>query len=475
MNKLHSPKIKGLFNLSIPLDQFINDIPIGIAVLDTERRLVLLNRTHQALSGFSQEEVTGIPCCHVLRSGLCVTGCPALSLDEKSEPVCMETDLINRDRQKIPIRITIAPLTDSKGNIAGFLETTEDMRHIREMDARMTQAYSFAQIVGKSRQMEKVFQILPVIAQSDSSVLITGETGTGKDMVAEAIHQASERAKGPFVKVNCGALPETLLESELFGHQKGAFTGAVENKPGRFRLAHNGTLFLTEIGDLPLSLQVKLLTFLDDKMVFPLGSTKGFQADVRVIAATHRHLEQMVRDKHFREDLLFRLNVVRLHLPALREREDDIRLLLDYFFNTLKNRFRKNIKGFSNNALKILKNYKYPGNVRELRNIVEYAANICQDEQIQPDHLPAYLTEAEPFVKDSETSEHHKPPNDTGPVHPDSSSHKGYGPDQTWSSVERKMIMDALVKAGGRRSKAAEIMGWGRSTLWRKMKQYGID
>jgi transcriptional regulator with PAS, ATPase and Fis domain len=319
--------------------------------------------------------------------------------------------------------------------------------------------------------MTKLFQTIPLVAQNDSAVLITGETGTGKDMLAEAIHQASNRAKGPFVKINCGALPETLLESELFGHQKGAFTGAVENKPGRFRLAHNGTLYLTEVGDLPLALQVKLLTFLDDKVVYPLGSTKGFQANVRVITATHRNLDMMVKERMFRKDLMFRLNVVRLHLPPLRKRGDDVRLILDHFLNIFASRFRKDVKNISKKALQILLDYSFPGNVRELRNVVEYAVNICPKGQIQPMHLPAYLMDAKsqsalsPFGE-AEPSEWSAPPI-TSNI--EKSDHK------TWASMERDIIMEALVKAGGRRNKAAAILGWGRSTLWRKMKQYKIN
>ena len=432
---------------------------------------MLLNRALEALTGFSQEEAAGIPCHHILRSRVCIKDCPALHMQAESESESLESDLINRDRRAVPIGITLAPLKDTAGNLAGFLETVQDLRPLRELDANISHAYRFAQIVGRSPQMEKIFQILPVIAQNDSSVLITGETGTGKDLVAETLHQASGRSKGPFVKVNCGALPETLLESELFGHQKGAFTGAVETKPGRFRLAHGGSLYLTEIGDLPLSLQVKLLTFLDDQVVYPLGSTKGFQANVRVIAATHRKLEQMVHDGRFREDLLFRLNVIRIHIPPLRERNGDVRLLLDHFLGSLNARLGKNIAGFSKNALETLKNYLYPGNVRELQNIIEYAVNICQERQIFSHHLPAYLTETPTWIADQ-----------TDPGTNRLASIKLSGPDaasaagseQTWTEMERRLIMEALVKAGGRRSKAAELMGWGRSTLWRKMKQYGI-
>lgn len=392
-------------------------------------------------------------------------------MDKDSEPLFIDSDLINRDRMLVPVRINTAPLHSPGGRLMGFLEAIEDLRPFRELDAKISHAYSFAHLIGRSPQMEKLFQILPVIAQNDSSVLITGETGTGKDLVAEAIHQASGRTKGPFVKVNCGALPETLLESELFGHQKGAFTGAVENKHGRFRLAHNGTLYLTEIGDLPLSLQVKLLTFFDDQVIYPLGSTKGFQTNVRVIAATHRHLEQMVRDGRFREDLLFRLNVVRVHLPPLRERDGDVRLLLDYFLNKLSSQFAKNIKGFSGDALKILKNFPYPGNIRELRNVIEYAVNMCQEGHIQPHHLPAYLTEIRSCDKDTNTGKEEVPRLvQSGP-----DEEKRAEKEPTWSAVERKMIIDALLKTGGRRSRTADLLGWSRSTLWRKMKQHEID
>jgi len=471
LNTSQQSKINPFFDFAVDIPTLIDEIPLGIVILDTDRKILLLNRAFEALTGFSQKEAAGITCHHILRSKLCIQGCPALNMQKDSEPACVESDLINRDRKLIPVRINISSLNGPDGSAVGFIETVEDMRPIRKLDAQISQAYSFANLIGRSPQMEKIFKILPVLAQSDSSVLITGETGTGKDMVAEAVHQASSRAKGPFVKVNCGALPETLLESELFGHQKGAFTGAVENKPGRFRLAHNGTLYLTEIGDLPLSLQVKLLTFFDDQVVYPLGGTKGFQANVRVIAATHRNLEQMVQQERFREDLLFRLNVVRIHLPPLREREGDTRLLIDHLLNDLTSRFRKNIKGFSKKALGIIMGYQYPGNVRELKNIIEYAVNICQEGQIKPDHLPTYLAEARPWDKDTDTVKVQAPL--SAPSDP--SAQKLLETEHSWTAMERKMILEALLKTGGRRSKTAELLGWGRSTLWRKMKQHEID
>lgn len=458
-------KIAGLFEHPLAFPSFLDEIPLGLAVLDKNRRIVLLNRTLEGLTGYSRQEAKGIPCAYILRSNICFENCPAITMLDSADAVCTEANIISRDRQKIPVRITFSVIRDADGLTMGYLEAVEDIRLLRSLNGKTDQAYAFGQIIGHSPQMDRIFRVLPVIAQSDSSVLITGETGTGKDFVAEAIHQGSLRGKDPFIKVNCGALPETLLESELFGHQKGAFTGAVENKPGRFRLAHNGTLYLTEIGDLPLSLQVKLLTFLDDKVVFPLGGTKGFQVNVRVIAATHRNLGVMVREGRFREDLLFRLNVVRLHLPPVRERGEDIRLLLDHFMRSYLTRLKKPIKGFSAKALRLLLDFTYPGNVRELRNIVEYAVNICEEDQILLKHLPAYLTD--PSARDWEEEKHEPRTHLTSEPQPEK-------PLKDWASAEKAMILDALLKARGSRSKAAESLGWGRSTLWRKMKSHGL-
>jgi PAS domain S-box-containing protein len=471
LNTLQHTQIKGLFDTSIELPSLIDEIPLGIVVLDTQRRIVLINRAFEALSGFSMEDARGISCFHIMRSKLCIQKCPLQKMDSNSESILVESDIINKERELIPVLINLSPIKDTEGNLTGFLETVEDLRPLKEVDDKTPQAYTYRHLIGKSPEMTRIFQTLPLLAQSDSAILITGETGTGKDVLAEAIHQASNRAKGSFVKVNCGALPETLLESELFGHRKGAFTGAVENKPGRFRLAHNGTLYLTEIGDLYLPLQVKLLTFLDDKVVYPLGTAKGFQADVRVIAATHRNLDLMVKERKFREDLMFRLNVVRLHLPPLRERGDDIRLILDHFINIFSTRFRKDINGLSKRALKILMDYPFPGNVRELRNIIEYAVNICPRGQIQFTHLPAYLSETKHHY-DRSTSEDGEAYEWTASFVRSNSEQSGQ---KTWSSLERDMIMEALVKSKGRRNKTADMLGWGRSTLWRKMKQYKID
>jgi len=472
-----NPHIHAL--LSTPLDfiHMIDEIPLGIIVLDRDLRVVHLNRHFEALSGIPLERAHGIECHNIVRSSACVTNCPFLAMNQGNRSISCENDMINMDRQKLPIRTTLAPLLDNSGNITGYIETIEDLRKVETLDRKKSVAYSFANIIGRSRKMEKIFQTLPVLAQSDTSILITGETGTGKDLVAEAIHQTSERAPGPFIKINCGALPETLLESEIFGHQKGAFTGAVENKPGRFKLAHNGTIFLTEIGDLPLSLQVKLLTFLDDKIIFPLGSTKGFHVNVRMITATHRNLEQMVKAGKFRKDLLFRLNVARILLPPLREREGDIRLLLDYFLNHYSRQMGKDIKGFSRAVLTCLQSYNFEGNIRELKNIVEYAVNVTNGSLIEPANLPSYLLDSmTPFHEVSPDDENPDLPLRSTPLPRQTPLNEGNDKNSpTWSSIQRQMILDALKQAKGKKKEAARLLGWSRSTLWRKIKQTQID
>jgi PAS domain S-box-containing protein len=463
------PKINGLITEAVSLADFVDEIPLGIMIVDLHHRVLLLNRRMEALTGYLSAEVHGIPCKYVLRSNLCQEQCLTACVAANRSSATAEADIVNKSREKIPVRFTAAPLLDADGEIVGFVKSVEDIRFLKQSEVK-TEHFFFGNLIGNSPEMQRVLRLLPAIAQTDSSVLITGETGTGKDYVAEAIHNASQRAKGPFIKVNCGALPESLLESELFGHQKGAFTGAIDNKPGRFRLANTGTLYLTEIGDLPLALQVKLLSFLDDQVVYPLGSSKGIHVDVRVIAATHRDLESMVRQGSFREDLLFRLNVIRLHLPPLSEREGDAKLLMDHFLHLFNRRFGKKIVKFSEAARSCLVHYPYPGNVRELRNIVEFAVNLCEGEHIDLEHLPIYLKNNNAPKPSSKQFVEAEPPRIVEhkvPVY-------AVDPGLDWSETERRMIMDAMVRAKGNRAETAKLLGWGRSTLWRKLKHHGI-
>ncbi|OGQ95985.1 MAG: sigma-54-dependent Fis family transcriptional regulator [Deltaproteobacteria bacterium RIFOXYD12_FULL_57_12] len=454
-----------------------NGIPHGIVLLDRDFRILGMNRFLEALTGYASGEARGIYYDHIIRISLPLKDALLQSaVIDAVEPLSLEGDIINQARKKLAIRFTIAPLRDIDGAIQAAIITLEDISFLKSLDDKI-HGQSFAEIIGHSPQMQKIFELLPVIAQTDATALITGETGSGKDLVAEAIHNSSKRAGQPFVKINCGALPESLLESELFGHSRGAFTGAEIDKPGMFRLAHGGTIFLTEIGDLPLPLQVKLLTVLDDKEFFPLGSSKKVKIDVRVITATHRDLQELVRQGRFREDLFFRLNVLRLHLPPLRERIGDIRLFMDHFLQEFQGRSEKNIKGFDQEVIEIMLRHAWPGNIREIRNTIEYAVTICPGGVIRREHLPGYI-----FAVD-------RPENSGGPL-PAASVHEvrtGTGTEQSrswdaetpgtmaWPEMEKKMIMDALVKAGGRRLVAAEILGWARSTLWRKMKSYKLD
>jgi transcriptional regulator with PAS, ATPase and Fis domain len=446
---------------------------MGILVVDAAGRVLFMNQHLELLTGARADRVVGLPCALVLRSRCCVQQCTGSRPAARGRGGCRQDDILARDRRRIPVRITTTPLLGSDGQRLGAMESIEDLRPVPGSGPASGGPYSFGDIIGQSPQMERLFAMLPVVAQSDASVLITGETGTGKDLLAEALHQASERAKGPFVKINCGALPATLLESELFGHQKGAFTGAVEDRPGRFRMAHRGTLYLTEIGDLPTPLQVKLLTFLDDKIVYPLGSAAGYPADVRVVAATHRNLEDMVRRGRFRQDLFYRLNVLRLEIPPLRSREGDIRLLLDHYLKRLSVRLGRTIEGFAGRCLKILLHYDYPGNVRELKNIVEYCANLCQERRVQPRHLPAYLTDPARPAATPRPSAAGSPP--LLPARKDPASPPGERIAERWRDVEVRMIREALVQARGNRSRAAAMLGCSRSTLWRKIRQFGIE
>jgi PAS domain S-box-containing protein len=461
-------KIAGLFQSPVGLESLLDNLSVPVTILDRERRVIFMNSAFELLNGCARDQVQGVPCRDVLRANVCLDSCPLLKARECNAPVTVEANIINRERQKIPVRLTAGTMVDELGNLVGYVETVEDISDLQSSVVGIEGVTGVGNVIGMSPRMRELFRLMPVVAQTDSSVLLTGETGTGKDVLAELIHTASDRCEGAFVKINCGALPETLLEAELFGHKRGAFTGAVSDKLGRLRMAHDGTLFLTEIGDLPLPLQVKLLTFLDDKFVYPLGSTSGFHTDVRIIAATHRNLEQMVRDGRFRQDLLFRLNVVHMHVPPLRERDGDVALLLEHFQKLFASRFGKPVKRLSRQARDLLLNHSYPGNVRELRNIVEYATSFCTSETIGIDHLPPYLLGGQPPATDGGGQEVAQP------VSPGVPSQPAGRVGSSWAVVERQLIVDALVKAQGRRGKAAEILGWGRTTLWRKMKQYGV-
>ncbi|MBU0484485.1 MAG: sigma 54-interacting transcriptional regulator [Proteobacteria bacterium] len=461
--------------------EILNGVPHGIALLDDQLRITEMNQVLNVITGYASEEVRGIREDYVLRGNFADQEKVLHEVLANGEMAVVEGDMITANRRKIPVRLTVSPVTIQSVSQPGLLMVVEDISLHRAKGLSADNQVALKDILGFSPRMQEIFELLPVLAHTDATVLVTGETGTGKDLLAEAIHKASKRAAYSFIKVNCGALPENLLESELFGHVRGAFTGAHSDKPGLFRLAQGGTIFLTEIGDLPLPLQVKLLTVLDDREFYPVGSSKKVKVDIRLITGTHRNLKELVDHGKFREDLYFRLNVLRAHLPPLREREGDIRLLRDHFVQLLAGNLGKKIKGFGQEAAEILNHYYYPGNVRELRNIVEYAVNICPGAKIEVAHLPTYIHSV--TVKASQSlAETIRPEqqieerqiNGLSPLVLSEQAAAGQPVATSWSEIEKKKILAALSKTGGNRSKASKELGWGRSTLWRKINQYNL-
>jgi len=383
------------------LPRILRELPFGVAVVDRERRTLFLNSALERLTGFSSAEVAGVPCRHVLRGSFCLHHCPALGQPggascaagrqeaESRTTESREGTLINRHRRKVAVRLTSVPVLDRNGALLCTLDVIEDLSALKELEGRLTRTAGPGTIVGRCAPMEHLLRILPAVAQSDAAVLLTGESGTGKDLLAEALHRASPRARESFVRVNATPMPEALLDVELFG-QAGTAEGAAP-RPGKFQLAQNGTLYLSEIADMPLAQQGRLLRLLDEKAVVPAGGERPMRLNVRVVAATGRDPEALVAAGLLRQDLFHRLNAVRLHLPPVRERGEDVQFLLTHFQGLFATKFRKQVLGFSEDALALLSSYDYPGNVRELRNMVEYAVMVCPGEAILPEHLPPHV------------------------------------------------------------------------------------
>jgi len=354
----------------------------------------------------------------------------------------------------VPIRADYMALQNEQGRTIGGLAALQDLTLVYQFDQVISDKYTFHLMIGKDPTMQKIFDMADVVAKTEATVLIEGATGTGKDLLAKVIHSASRRADKPFVKVNCAAIPENLLESELFGYIKGAFTGAVRDKSGRFQEAHGGTIFLDEIGDLSLSLQAKLLRVLEDREFYPLGSRHVIKVDVRIISATNRNLGELVEKGLFREDLFYRLNVLRIDLPLLKDRKADLPLLIRYIIRKLCSAKEDPTKEISESAMEILLNYTYPGNVRELENILEHALIVCKDDIIETEHLPVSVQN---YFKKPRSSGHSPRIFEEGP-----------------ESVERKKILWMLQQHNWHREKTAKALGMNRSTLWRKMRKFGL-
>jgi len=358
--------------------------------------------------------------------------------------------------------VTAAPLEDEKSTFLGVVITARDLTHLEDIDKR-DQRSNFHRFVGKSQPMQRIYALIESVGNVDTTVLITGESGTGKELVADALHEESPRHNRPLVKVDCTAIPEDLLESELFGHKKGSFTGADRDRLGRILQADGGTLFLDEIGDISSRMQLRLLRFLQERTFYPVGQDQPIQVDVRVITATNADLKEKVRSDQFREDLYFRLRVVDIILPPLRERKEDIPLLAQHFLTIFDNKMNKGINGFSDSVMDLLAKHSWPGNIRELEHVIERAYVLCTGDTITSDHLPADIITAEP------------------PMH---SRHEPFTPQPTpmhsseplmESDNEVERLLDALRRTAGNKAKAARLLGMDRSTLYRKISSYNID
>jgi len=433
----------------------------AVCAVDADSRILCFNRRAQQLTGVSREDALGASLEKLFPAQTSRLRSLVSEVMQSGEPIQgARVQLVNNDGENIPVIANMAPVLSKAGAVAGVTVILQDNRQIELLRRQLSHAYTFGDIVTKDHRVRRILENVPNVAASKSTVLIQGPTGTGKELLARVIHSSSARADMPFVAINCGALPDTLLESELFGYKKGAFTDAKRDKRGRVALAEGGTLFLDEIGDVSPAMQVKLLRVLDQKTYEPLGSTQPVKADVRILAATNRPLQEMVASGTFRADLYFRLNVIEFFLPPLCERPSDIPPLLQHFIELLNAQEGREIKTVSQRAMNYLMHYSYPGNVRELRNILEHAYVVCPGEEIQPECLPLRVI-ASPQAATSQAL----PGRATASL-----------PLRRMSAVEQmRLIRRALKDSGNHRGKAAMALGIDKSTLWRKMKRFDID
>ena len=370
----------------------VENISDGVFSVDLDFKITFINKAAQITTGFSAQEAIGRSCKEIFRTSACNGDCP-LKLTMATgdaiinKPVCIK----NKEEKRVPISISTALLKDVNGKIIGGVETFRDLDLARKLQKEFEAKFTFEEMVSRNKEMRELFEILPTIAASDSVVLIEGESGTGKELIAKGLHNLSARKSGPFISVNCGALPDTLLESELFGYVAGAFTDARNDKKGRFALAEKGSLFLDEVGNISQAMQVKLLRVLQEKEYEPLGSTQTIKSNVRIITASNTSLDKMVSEGKFRADFFYRINVVKVILPPLRERREDIPLLIDHFVEQFNRLRRKDIPGVSQATMEILMKHDYPGNIRELENIIEHAFVLCTHGIIKPEHLPVHM------------------------------------------------------------------------------------
>ena len=422
------------------LERILDNLKDGIVAHDFQRRIFYFNSEAERITGFSRENVIGRDCHDALGGPLCGARCSFCGESvDLAETTSYQTNIVTRSGETRTVEMTVSMMKDDEEQPFGVLAVFRDLTDLLELRRKAGEMVSFSNIIGRDVKMLDVFQQVRDVAEYDFPVHLFGETGTGKELVAAAIHNESQRGGGPFVPINCGALPENLIESELFGHVKGAFSGAVRDKKGRFELAEGGTVFLDEVAELSLEMQVKLLRFLQEGTFEKVGGEKTLTSDVRIISATNKDLKKEVKAGRFREDLFYRLNVIPIILPPLRERRNDIPLLVDHFLDKCTMRHGRKSPDFSKDAMSRMVAYTWPGNVRELENAVQFSIVRCKGKTVMPSDLPMEL----------------------GVVQEESVKR---GPTR---KLEDASVREALVKTGGNKAKAARILGVGRATLYR--------
>lgn len=426
----------------------LDSIADGVFTIDHNWYITSFNKAAEEITGISEKEAIGQKCCDVFRASICENKCALRETFKTGQKVAnLPIYIINSHGDTIPISISTALLRNNEGEVIGGVETFRDISTVEELRRVLLKEYSYQDIISKNKKVLEIFNILPSIAESDSTILIEGESGSGKELFTRAIHNLSPRKENPLIAINCGALPDTLLESELFGYKAGAFTDARKDKKGRFALAEGGTIFLDEIGDISPALQVRLLRVLQEKTYEPLGGTETVKANVRIITATNKNLDKLIKEKTFREDLYYRINIVRIKLPPLRDRKEDIPLLVNHFISHFNKIQSKNISGISPEVLSILMNYDFPGNIRELENIIEHAFVLNQTGEININNLPENLRpEANQKVHKLKTIE----------------------------ELETQFITEVLSNNNWNREETAKQLNMHKTTLWRKMKKLGI-
>ena len=434
-------------------DIILDSVVDGVFTVDENWRITSFNRAAEEITGVSVDDAIGHRCSDVFHAGICENECALKEALRTGHPIaCKPIYIVKANGQRISVSISATALKDRDGNVIGGVETFRDLSVIEQLRKELQDKYTFADIVARSAAMRRILDVLPQLADSEITVLIEGASGTGKELVARAIHDLSPRRKRRFVAINCGALPDALLESELFGYKAGAFTDARRDKPGRFDAAKGGTIFLDEIGDISPAMQSKLLRVLQERVYEPLGAVDPVTADVRVIAASNQDLGVLVKKRRFREDLYYRVNVMRVQLPPLCDRREDIPLLVEHFVSKFNRLQQKSLIGVSDETMAILLEYDYPGNIRELENIIEHAFVLCSGGPLAPRHLPLVLREK--ARRESTTS------------------NEG---ELTLKALERMYIAEAIRRHGGNRKAAAEALGIHASTLFRKIKSLGIE